>query len=297
MVLRDIATQQQDLRSSCKGLGNRISELGKQSPFIAAELQQLLNSATGAMQEAVTEFGDKRRSQGNRQQRVAMTDLNLAAMRLMESLQQQKQCNNPNSNCNKNLNQMQSLCNKQNMINQMTKQCQNPSSSCPNPGQGESPMSMQGREALKRLAAEQGSVRKSMEELAREFGNSRQVLGRLDDIARDMKEIEEELGSGQVGEETTARQLRIYSRMLQASRSLQRRDYVEQRRSNTAGDNLFQPPPALPAELLMDRNQVEDRLRKYLSEDYPPQYEQQIRAYFRSLLQLESETPATPLGE
>jgi len=37
-----------------------------------------------------------------------------------------------------------------------------------------------------------------------------------------MKKVEEELQSGSIGPETTERQLRIFSRMLEASRSLQR---------------------------------------------------------------------------
>lgn len=291
MALRDFATQQQDLRSSCSGLSHRIAELGKQSPYIAAELEQLLNSATGAMDQAVTEFSDKRRTQGMDQQREAMADLNLAAMRLMESLQQQKQCNKGGS-CDKNLSQMQSLCDRQNLLNQMTQQCQNPSSTCPNPGSSQPQFDLQGREGMQRLAGEQGAVRQSLEELARQFGDSREVLGRLDDIAREMKDIEEDLASGQAGEETIDRQLRVYSRMLQASRSLQRRDFVEQRRSNTARENLFQAPPALGEELLKDNSLLEDRLRKYLSEEYPPQYEQQIKAYFRALLQIDSNAPA-----
>ena len=93
------------------------------------------------------------------------------------------------------------------------------------------------------------------------------------------------MASGEVGQETIERQLKIYSRMLQASRSLQRRDFTEQRRAKTAND-IFAAPPALPNGLFDDRGDLEDRLRQYLSEDYPPQYEQQIKAYFKALLQI-----------
>ena len=61
-----------------------------------------------------------------------------------------------------------------------------------------------------------------MEELEREFGGSRQILGRLNDIADEMKKIEESLEAGQSGADISERQLKVYSRMLEASRSLQR---------------------------------------------------------------------------
>jgi hypothetical protein len=127
-----------------------------------------------------------------------------------------------------------------------------------------------------------------MEDLAREFGDSRQVLGRLEDIADEMREIEEALAEGNVGQATQERQLRVYSRMLQASRSLQRRDFAEQRQAGVAPADIFAPPQALPAELLGDKTTIEDRLRKYLSGGYPPQYEKQVKAYFRALMQLQS---------
>ncbi len=290
-VLRDeMAQQQNELQGACDGLKNRISELGKQSPFIAAELERLVNFATSCMQTSTEQFTDKRRNQALRAQREAMATLNLAALRLMESMQQQQQCNK-GGNCSKNLKKLQSLCSQQQKLNQQTQSCSNPSASCDTPGQagsqGNPQFSQGGREALERLAGEQGSIRKSLEELAREFGDSRQVLGRLDDLAREMREVEEDLASGQVGRETIERQLKIYSRMLQASRSLQRRDFTEQRQAKSASTQLYAPPPALPDGLLDDQTSLEDRLRKYLSGNYPPQYEQQIKAYFRALMKMQ----------
>jgi hypothetical protein len=184
------------------------------------------------------------------------------------------------------------MCNKQNQLNQQTKECNNPSL---NPNGKPKP----GREGIEKLAGEQGAIRKSLEQLNQEFGNSRQVLGRLDDIAKEMKEIEEALADGNVGEDTQQRQLRIFSRMLQASRSLQRRDYTEQRQATTAETEVTHIPTSLPAELLNDRTNLEDRLNEYLGEGYPEQYREQIRAYFKALLNIEAkaampaESPAT----
>ncbi len=287
MMLREMAARQQDLETSCDGLKNRITELGKQSPFVAAELEQLVEHATSCMGQAAQEFGTKRRNQGMGQQRNAMADLNLAAIRLMESIKQQSQCNKGGS-CNKQMKKLSSQCKKQNQLNKNTQQCNKPSSSseCNNPGNGNPKESEQGRAALQRLAGQQGAIRKSLEELAQEFGQSRQVMGRLDDIAKEMQRVEEDLAAGNVGQETIERQLKIYSRMLQASRSLQRRDFTDQRRAASAEDGLFAAPPPLPSGLLEDRGELEDRLRQYLSEDYPPQYEQQIKAYFKALLQI-----------
>ena len=286
VVILDQATEQQDLAQACAGLHRTIQQLGELSPFIAAELQGLVQAAVQSMEMATTELAEKRSIEAIRYQTEAMSGLNRATTRLMESLEQQNQCQSA-SNCNKNMAQMESLCNRQNQLNQKSQ------GMCNKPGEGgrpgEGPETQAFREGLKRLAGEQGAIRKSMEELEREFGGSRQVLGRLSDIAKEMKEVEESLESGQVGPETAERQLRVYSRMLEASRSLQRRDFTEQRRATTAAEQPVLVPQSLPASLLDDRIEIEDRLRQFLGDNYPAQYEEQIKAYFRALLKAEAE--------
>jgi len=286
VVIRDVATDQQDLAQACAGLHKTIADLGKLSPFIAAELQSVVRSAIQNMEMATSEFEQKRGVEGLRYQRQAMSELNRATTRLMESLDQLSQCQS-GANCDQGMAKLESLCQRQNQLNQATQ------GMCNNPGQsgqsrvGQGPEELRG--GLERLAGEQGAIRKSMEQLEREFGGSRQVLGRLSDIAREMQEVEEALQSGEAGAETAERQLRIYSRMLEATRSLQRKDFTEQRRATTATEQPVLVPPSLPAGLLDDRMEIEDRLRRFLGDDYPPQYEEQIKAYFRALLKAESE--------
>lgn len=280
-MIREIAGDQQEIARSSEGLRDVIADLGKKSPFVAAELQQILNSAMANMEQATQKFDARQTGQALRNQRNAMVDLNKAAQRLLESLDQQKQCNNAGS-CDKPTQDLESLSKKQNQLNQKSQK----------PGGNQQPnfeTGMPDREGLKRLAAEQGAIRKSLEQLERDLGGSRQILGRLKDIAREMKKIEESLESGEVGSEVRERQLKVYSRMLEASRSLQRKDFSEQRKSEVATNETILLPPELSGNILDDRTSIEDRLRRFLGDEYPAQYEDQIKAYFRALLRIESE--------
>jgi hypothetical protein len=279
-IAREMAGEQQDLLSSCRGLKNTVAELGKMSPFVAAELHALIDLAASEMSSSIENLNTRRTGRAALEQRDAMAHLNKSAVRLMESLEEQQQCQSA-AQCSNPMQQMESLSQQQNKLNERTQnQCQNPGQS----GQGKKETE-QLRDGLKRLAGEQGSIRKSMEELSKELAGDRQILGRLDDLAREMKEVEEALSQGEAGEETLERQLRIYSRMLEATRSLQRRDFNEQRKATTAEQDFVRVPPALPAELLNDRSNFEERLHRYLGDDYPPQYEEQIKAYFRALIE------------
>lgn len=278
--VRDLAMMQQDLSQSSEGLKNLIREIGRQSPFIAGELEQLLNSATKHMEAATAQLDTKSNSRGLKHQRDAMVYLNKAATRLMESMDQQKQCDNGGAS-NRPEPGMEKLSEQQNELNKKSQQL----------GLKNQPnfeQTMQNREALKRLAGEQGAIRKSLEQLEREMGGSRQILGRLKDIANEMKKIEEGMADGDVGEEVIEQQLKVYSRMLEASRSLQRRDYSERRQARSAENSTIFLPPELSSELLNEKTNIEDRLRQFLGREYPSQYREQIKAYFRSLLKLES---------
>jgi hypothetical protein len=284
---RELAARQQELKSACNGLASTISELGKLSPFVAAELSQLVNSAMTSMESASDGFSQMQGQNATGEQREAMSQLNKASVRMMESLDKQSQCDKGGS-CSNPSQKLQSMCNSQKKLNQQTEgQCNNPGGTSSKPGSEKL-----GEQGLERLAVEQGSIRKSLEQLEQEIGNSRQILGRLDDIASEMKKVEEALASGEVGEETTDRQMKIYSRMLEAARSMQRKDFAEQRKATSAGEYDVFNPPTLSADDIADRSRLEERLNQFLLGKYPQQYQEQIKAYFRALLQVESAVPA-----
>ncbi|RKX27754.1 MAG: hypothetical protein DRP45_00270 [Candidatus Zixiibacteriota bacterium] len=300
VVIRDLAASQQDLAEACTGLQKSVTDMANKNPFVAGDLKNLVDKAISNMEMATQACDSKTGSRACAYQREAMFYLNRAAIRLMESLDQQQQCKN-GGNCNKGMAKLESMCRKQGQLNKQTQgQCNNPGScsegSRPRPGeegQGQPGQGQQGQ-GLRRLAGEQGAIRKSMEELEREFGGSRQILGRLSDISREMKEVEEALASGEVGPETLDRQLRIYSRMLEAARSLQRKDFTEKRQAASASEQPIYLPQGLSENFLDETIDLEDRLRRFLGDDYPPQYEEQIKAYFKALLNTETEMRTQP---
>lgn len=270
-VLRDLAAQQQILRESAGGLVRRIEEMSKESPFMAAELNNLIRNAVGNMEYSIDKFSDRRGYEGKNFQQEALYNLNRAAVRMLDALEAQSNCNKGGS-CSKPTQKLTALSEQQRQLNQQTQSmCQNPSELA----QGE---------AMRRLAAEQEGIRKSLSQLEKEFGASKEVLGRLDAIADDMKKVVDELSSGQVGEETLERQLKVYSRMLDATRTLQRKDFTEQRKAEVGQDIFRNSPAALSGNQLKGGLDVEDKLRKFLNESYPGEYEQHIKAYFKALM-------------
>lgn len=280
-MLNDMAAEQQILKEAAANLADKIDDLAKQSPFLAAELRTFLEESQKSMQGSCDNLGQGRGRVAVTQQRDAIYNLNRTSVRLMDGLQEQKQCNKGGT-CNKPGMRMESICQNQNQINQETK------GQCPNPGQNPSQSQ---KEALKRLAAEQGTVRKSLEQLQQEFGNRREVLGRLDNLAAEAQRIEDMLEEGQVGPELFDRQLKVYSRMLDVQKSLNRRDFTSERQAVTGQDIFRASPGPLGQETFQDEQSLRDRLNLNLQDGYPRQYEQQIKAYFKALSGSEQNAP------
>jgi len=274
-VLRDLAAKQQVLQESMSAMSRQLQEMGKESPFIAAELNNLLRQALNSSGMAVDMFSNRRGREGQNYQNEAMYNLNRAAVRMMDALDQQSNCNKGGS-CDKPSQMMQSLTQRQQQLNQQTQ------SQCQNPGNNSGG---QGNEVMRRLAAEQNAIGKSLADLQQEFGNSREILGRLDGIREDIEKITEAMSEGEVGQETLERQLKVHSRMLDATRTMQRKDFTDQRKANVGKDILRNSPAALSGNQLNSGLDIEDRLRQFLDEDYPPEYEQQIKAYFKALME------------
>jgi hypothetical protein len=144
-------------------------------------------------------------------------------------------------------------------------------------------MSQQQRAEMGRLAGQQGRALKSLQEIEEQKKNAngqKQPLGDLNRIAKDMEEVMSDMQTGNITADTRLRQERILSRLLDASRSMNERDY-EKNRESTSGKDVDKRSPA---EIDLQRQQVMSRSAiEQLRQGYTADYENIIRQYFEAL--------------
>ena len=120
-------------------------------------------------------------------------------------------------------------------------------------------------------------------ELLKEFGNRSEIIGNLDQMVKDMEEVVKELKQNNVSQETVQQQERILSRLLDAQRSVHRRDYSRKRLAKV-GRNVVRKSPE---PLRFTRSLLRDRLRRDIlqmpEEGYTKEYQELIRKYFDAL--------------
>jgi hypothetical protein len=126
-------------------------------------------------------------------------------------------------------------------------------------------------------------MRRSLEDLLKEFGNLAEILGRLDKLGEEMKKVVEDLSKSRVGQQTIDRQQRILSRLLDAQKSVRRRDYTRRRLSRPGEVVVRSSPGELAPGLGEEETRLRQDLLRALDEDYPRAYQDLIRAYFQAL--------------
>jgi len=179
----------------------------------------------------------------------------------------QKSCPNPDAFA-----QLQGMCQKQGAINDQTSDL------------SELGMyTMEQQAGLARLAAEQQALKENLERLNQESGNRSQILGSLDDIAKDMQKVVEDLERMKVDQRTIDRQKQILSRLLDSEKSLVKRDYSEKRKAETGEDITRKSPVRLPANIGALDQKEKERAQRLSSETYPKEYEEAIKEYFKAL--------------
>ncbi len=277
------ADRQTDLSEGTARVSDSLYALARQTPFIGPRLSEALGRAVTQLSTSGRELATGNRSRGEEAGRGAGESLNQAVLELRAT--ESAMCQNPGAGApgqtkapgyKKQGDSMQELSGRQGELNQRSRSL----------GQRLSEqMRMQAgdRGEVERLAQEQQRIREQLEEIRRGEEQHKELLGKLDQVQQDMKEVEEVLRDGAIDPSLEEKQTRILSRMLDATRSLNRRDFDPERESKPGDDVARQSPAELPPELLRESDRLRLDLLKAEADRYPAQYRAFIEAYLKSL--------------
>jgi hypothetical protein len=269
--LRTMASSQMNIAGASSRVADAISELSKETIFINLTLMRLLGMTLADMNDAIGHL-DRRFAQGAVQsEQSAMSNLNKTVYMLLQA-KDNTMCSSSGSGMQEIMKQMEQMSKMQSGINDQTMM------QMPQPGM---PMSLGQQQAMQQLAAQQEALRKQLEELNDEFGKRGEMLGRLDQLGEEMKKVVEDMQRSRVGDETIKRQENVLSRMLDAQKSVNRREYSKKRQSEQ-GIDIVRRSPSAPDDQSGDDAWLSEMIKKALEEEYPRQYEKLIRAYFKS---------------
>jgi hypothetical protein len=264
----ELARMEMVYKEALDRIAEDLFEASKKSLFISPNLGRAVLGIGTNLESASQLLTMDKRGRAKNDVKSSLGMMNQLVTGLMDALEQSSSCSSPSGMCEA-FQGLDNMCCMQMGINQGTQQFLN---------MGEGGLSMEQRAQMARLAAEQEAVRKGVEDLAGEFGGRNEILGRLDDLAEEARKVVDDLRRENVSPETIQRQERILTRMLNAQKSMRRRDYSQRRKSTPGEDYEVTSPPELSIE---DREQLMRDLLYRKSGYYPPEYEELIRAYLR----------------
>ena len=136
------------------------------------------------------------------------------------------------------------------------------------------------RNMLNRIAANEREIKENLERILKEFPEAEKLLGNLENIKDDIKEVLKKLDKGIIDKDLIEKQQRILSRLLDAQRSIHRRDFSKKRESKTPEEQEYQTPDSLRIDI--EHIQVKDIL-KFINENYPEEYHRLIKEYLERI--------------
>jgi hypothetical protein len=243
----------------------------KKSLYVTPGTGKKIARAIKEMEQARTK-GSQRQA-GSENALAAMEQLNIACLELMDGLDKGSE-GSSSTGMDKFLQSLSNIAQGQMQLGQSLM------SLFPLPMAGPSAEMMS---QIRSLAGKQRELRQALESLRNEPGAGQLNQDMLDNMASEMKELEQALYQYKLDRTLIERQQLLISRLLDAQKSIRQEDFRKERKSTTGEDMVRASPGSLPDQLGID--ELRERLRRALKEPYPEEYEIYIREYFKTLLE------------
>lgn len=271
------ARKQNEIQRNLDKLMQQMSSLSQKTFAITPQMGKALGDAQREMKNSMQGLQNRNGMQSSSSQGKAMASLNQAASMMKNSMESMMKGGGQGSGMMSLMQQLQQMAGNQMSLNNLTQMLQK---------QMSGNLSMQQQAELKRLAQQQDIIRKSLEQLNKEAmksGESNKIPANLEDIAKKMQEIVKNLDSKNLNDNTVQQQEHILSRLLDAQKSINERDY-ENKRESTPGEDITRNSPAeLKIPQQQNKNKIKDELDKASTEGYNKDYEDLIKKYYEAL--------------
>ncbi|RKY88344.1 hypothetical protein DRQ09_03005 [candidate division KSB1 bacterium] len=273
----DVAEKQNEVLSGLSRITKNLVELSQKTFFVTPEIGRAIGGALKNIGQSLR-FLEERNGQGaSRAQGTALSYLNESIVELRKSIRALSKAGSA-TGLEEYIKRLEQMAGAQQGINKQTAELP----------LGKSYTKMQ-MEMLRKLAAEQEMLRKSLQELYKEMGRRSEIPGRLDGIGKTMDEVIKDLKSANINERTLKLQERILSRLLDAQRSVRTKDYSRKRKSQVGKEYKTTSPGDIPFDILYKKDKLKENLMRALEEGYTKDYLELIRKYFEALSKFKSE--------
>ena len=274
--LDEMAKKENELSANLNNIMQQMSDLSQKTFAISPEMGKSLGDAKKQMENSIQAMQNRNGLLARNQQGEAMESLNEAAMQMKNSMESMMRGGGQGGMMSM-MQQLQGLSGQQMNLNNLTQKLQS---------MMQGGMSPQQQVEMQRLAQQQQLIQKSLDQLNKEAkvsGQSSKLPADLDNILKRMQEVVTDMQGQKLDEQLIQKQENILSKLLDAQKSINERDYEKERESRS-GENVARNfPPELDLNSDKSLNKIRDELNKAVKEGYSRDYEELIRKYYEIL--------------
>ncbi len=271
------AKQQYGLQQNLDKVMQQMSNLSQKTFAITPEMGQALGDAKNQMDRSIESLTNHSNTMAVLNQTSAMASLNKAATMMKNSMNAMMQGGEGQGGMMSLMQQLQQLSGQQMNLNNLTQMMQKLQ---------HGGLSMEQQSQLQRLAQQQDVIRKSLEQLNKEAklsGEASKIPADLEDIAKQMQEVVTDMQTQKLNDNLVQKQEHILSKMLDAQKSINDRDFEKRRESKSGNEFVEKSPPELNLQNQQNPDKLVDELNRAVHEGYTKDYEELIRKYFQEL--------------
>ena len=217
--------EQAAVQEGLESIARNLSEAGQRSAMVDQQVGQSLGEAMRNVQQSASamEGGDGRPRLPIQETQAAVDAMNDLALSLVRNAQQVAR-SEAGTGLEQALQQLAQAASQQGRIN-------NEAGALSPQDMSAAVLSRQAR----RLSERQQDIAGQLEGASRTLGGSEDVLGDVDAMAEEAEQLARELAGGRLDRTVLERQERLFHRMLDAGRSLERDEVGDERTAETAG--------------------------------------------------------------
>jgi hypothetical protein len=234
--LRQLQSEQMAVQQGLEQLGRNLSESTRQSGILNEEVSRALARAMLDMDQAAAALGAGRPMPTGAAER-SVQSLNRLAMALLQNDMESRQASSPATD--QALQRLAELAREQNALNAQVGAF--------------APLDVSAASAadqMEQLAEHQRGIARRVGEVSGLVGGREDVLGQLDQLSIEADGLAAALAGGRIEPEVRARQERLFHRLLDAGRTLEREEYSEERVGERAERRVAAELEALDPALL-----------------------------------------------
>ncbi len=246
--------EQSALQQGMEKAQERMGKAGQKSSLVSPKSQRAMADARRQVEQATKQSGEGQ--QGGKESADAMKQAADAMNQAAASLVRDRERTNAASSASgfaEAMQEMQKLAGQQGALNAQA------SGLMPQPGQGAGAQKQQALDKARQLAQAERSIARKLEQVS-----DADASGKAEELAREARQIAQALETGGADKATLDRQQRLFRRLLDAGRSMEKDDRDESgKREAQSGDAALQaaPPDRAPASAPKLREPTWNELR------------------------------------